>query len=438
MKYLCNLLLMLLFPAIPCFAQFSIFPYVNLGDVKESYSTNNVVCASQDNDALLYLTPHLVASGSNWNLGSIEYHNGRNASQGVVHKPFIIQDVFSLEPGDCMNLVISYTGSEPGHYSMNLNLESLYKGDVSDQTIPIKVEIPEATPEGNQSALQYLGEVLLSSSRDKLLFVGKQLLTIGDLRDRADFFDLNGTQLIYSKSEPFASGLHSPRSCYQAKDNSIIDNTSSKVRQLTGKGEYLKSLDIPSCKTNRVELSSKICGENTYWVCQKSIKRIDPESFLTNITSIQHYSNITLLPGATHYDNHYMDILLVVNTTHTGIYEFKEGQLTEIASRGFKMFRPTGQQNHARAYGIDVNSRELLRVDYEPGRPVEEQRFNWTRVEDVADITINDIAVHESGIIAILYNSRRVRLFRENGTGRLTASGVAVSLMIILSSMVLF
>ena len=78
MKYLRNLLLMLLillFPATFSFAQsqFSIiFPYVNLGEVKGSYSTNNVVCAKQSNNALLYLTPQLVASGNNWRLGSIE------------------------------------------------------------------------------------------------------------------------------------------------------------------------------------------------------------------------------------------------------------------------------------------------------------------------------------------------------------------------------
>ena len=439
MKYLCNLLLML-FPAIPCFAQLFIVPYVNLGEVKGSYSTNNVVCASQNNGALLYLTPHLAASGNNWSLESIEYHNGRNPSQGVVRTPYLIQNVFSLKPKDCMNLVVSYIGSEPGHYSMNLNLDCLHGETVCDRTIQVEVDVPEPEAEGNQSALQYIGEVLLPDVRNRLLFTRNQLLAIGDgdpsdlfyFGDTTNFFNLNGTQLIYSEFVLFASGLSSIRPCYQAQDNSIIGNSGSQIRHLTEKGERLKTLKMPSC-TDKVELSSKICSEHTYRICRQSMYRIDPASFFTNVTTFQHYPDITLLPGATHYDNHYMNTLLVVNTTHVGIYEFKEGQLTEIATYGSEMRRPTGRQNRARSYGLDADSAALLRVDYEPGQPVEEQRFNWTGVEN-----IQDVAVHESGLVAILHDSRRIRLFLENNVARLTASGVTASLMIILSSLVLF
>ena len=435
MKYLCNLLLMLFFPAFPCFAQLLIVPYVNLGEVKGSYSTNNIVCALQSNDALLYLTPYLAATGNNWGLESIEYHNGRNASQGVIRTPYFIQNVFSLKPEDCMNLVVSYTGSEPGHYSMNLNLDCLHGETVCDETIRVEVDVPEveAEAEGNQSALQYIGEVLLPAARDRLLFTRNQLLTIRENSDWADFFNLNSTQLIYSESGRFGVDMDSSRACYRTQDNSIIENTAgSEVRQWSGTGERLKSLDMPSC-TDDVELSSKICSEHAYWICRQSMYQIDPAAFLTNVTTFQHYPDITLLPEATHYDNHYMDTLLVVNSTDVGIYEFKEGQLTEIASYVSEMRRPTGRQNLARSYGLDADSAALLRVDYEPGQPVEEQRFNWTGVEN-----IQDVAVHESGLVAILHDSRRIRLFLENNVARLTASGVTASLMIILSSLVLF
>ena len=340
-----------------------------------------------------------------------------------------------------MNLVISYTGSEPGQYSMNLKLDCLHGETVCDSTMQIEVEVPEPVPADSQPALEYIGEIALPNSRDRLLFTSNQLLAIEDIednageRDPADIFDLDGFGLTYSKTEPFAEDLFNGQTCYRAQDNSIIDNTNTRrVRQLTDRGELLKTLTMPSCNTDRIELSSKICGEKTYWICQQSIKRIDPASFLANITTLQNYPNITLLPGAIHYDNHYMDTLVVVNGSAVAIYEFTEGQLSEIASYDSEMRRPTGRKNRARSYGLDASSNALLRVDYEPDSPVEEQRFNFTGVE-----TIQDVAVHENGLVAILHDSNRIRLFREeSGARRLSASGLMASLMMLLSYRMLF
>ena len=445
MKYPRLLILLFALPASLCQGQFNFYFHPHLGRVTQSYTTNNIICANSNNQEILYLTPHLVTSQTAWKLGSIEYNKNSNEAGDTVVKENADNVLYTLKANECLNLRITYSGSSPGTYSMNLGLECVHNGGICDRTYQIKAIVPDSSETSAGSSLQWVGSLKIPNARNRLLFTGNQLLVMdGNSQLTVDgnsqltgwqqpAFNLTDTSLSYSSTKPFSSTNFRPDcSCYKGNDLVIDNDPNGQIRLFNSQGEHLKTLNIPGCRSSssRVSLSSRSCDERVFWICQDSLQYVDPASFQLNVTHINNYRNVDILAGASHYDSHYGDTLLFVNSSHVAVYQFVDGVLTELGRMASDIQFPTGRPGKPRAYGRDDSGKNLLRIEYpQQDQPMEETQFNVSDFEN-----IRDIAVHDNGLIAVLDGSGNdIHLYRESRSMQMAASGLTAAFLLVLS-----
>ena len=429
MKYLRYLISFLLFPMSFCLAQFNITYQSHLGEIRDSRTTNNIVCAKRDNAELLYLTPRLITSDSGWSLESIKYINGKDPGAGVVTIANAEGVDHSLEKGHCLNFRVTYSATAPGEYVVNLSLKCIHDKRICDNIYSIQAVVPELTVTSGIPALMWSGDIKLAGLRSLLFFTDDQLLVINENQNEMDVFNITRDGLLFSSTRSLSGSISYDSACHRL-DGSIVDNTGTQIRQFTDQGEQLKVLNIPACNGVQVSLSSKFCGERTYWLCQNSLSEIDAVSFLLNTTTIRHYPDIDILPMASDYSGHYADMLVVKNDTTLAIYRFSNGVVTELATTPSEFIRPTGRPGQPTVYGLASAGDALLRLNYSDPYNPEETRQNLTDFSG-----ISDIAVHKDGIVAVVREGM-LRTYQESGAGHLSASLMPMSLAWLLATFI--